>query len=350
MVSSAKRIVRRLRKHVPISNATGAVVNPFVETARWVVQPWRFPVQAPVKRAEKVRIALISMPEIDFTSTARVASVKELFTTTKSFGIDPEVIKRSIVSWSRNGARAAERAYLRALHFAARELRAHIICFNELAIPAVGRRPPRQLFAKLQREATNRGCLIIAGSMHDGRTFLNTGFIFHAGGKQPVAIHKHVSAISMDERITIPPLRKVMCTRIFGLNVAILICLDLADFSVASAVVRMKDKVDVLFICCYTRWVEPLEKIAAAIGEAAACTVFLVNFNRPGGSCRALLGPKPFDLQEPRHLGDVVVNAHLLDVEQVRAENQQTLLDRDEDTRSICEPLFGAATLPLRRR
>jgi predicted amidohydrolase len=169
-----------------------------------------------------------------------------------------------------------EAQYRRALA-AAIERRVHIVCFNELALPTRDGKPPVALFQHLRQQANKHNVLILAGSLHDWRTHMNNGYAFYPGcGEFGYVFHKQISAIAPGERITAPPQRTIAYTHVAGLTVASIICLDLADYNIVSAIVRAQ--VDLLFVSCYaTVGTDALRKIGLAISECIPGQVFLVN-------------------------------------------------------------------------
>lgn len=318
--------------------------NPFVGTSDLIARPHGFfPKTLYQLRPDRVRIALISLPEIECTPVWHRPSYLS------DPGIDATAVERCIIRPKRDFTSRWRKMYLDALRCAVEDWKADIVCFNELAIPTHRGRPMKSVVDALFQQSQRRQCLVVAGTLHDERSHTNTGYVFFPGvGQYGVAFHKHVSAIAPGERISIPPERRIFYTRAFGLNIAVLICLDIADFAVVSAAVRAADKTDLIFICCYTEWMERLEKIARPASKAIGGRVIMVNYQ-----CRGHMNCLVMDRGRPINLGRDPVKrragAHIwihdLNREQFMRDKEQALMERTHEFGP--ETVFGAASLPV---
>ena len=252
--------------------------NPFPRMVGTVVRMSRFrcaQLEQRRPRQSRLRVALVSMPPIPGVDKTRSG----MFQTSLNAGIKgvaPTALKRAIVDLQPGVAKRIEKAYRDALRYALVNEKANIVCFNELALPTFNREPPWELFAHLRQQATKYRALILAGSMHDPRTYLNSGFAFHPKcAEEGDVFHKQVSALAEWERISLPPQRTVAYTYVAGLKVAAMICLDLADYNIVASVIR--DRVDLVFVSCYSPGTDLLRPMGEAISECIPGSVYLVN-------------------------------------------------------------------------
>lgn len=322
--------------------------NPFAQTCHLVALPFAGPPATSLAARKRVRLALVSMPPI------RGTPIQYDTTSTRAPDVDKQAQGRVLLEQDRKQRGTFTDAYLQALNYCCEKLKADIVVFNELALPTVDGRPARPVMNALWSTADRRGCLIVSGTHHDARTLMNTGYIFYpSSGKWGVPFHKCVSAtsVSVDERISIPPARRIFCIKAFGLSISVLVCLDLADYGVVAAAVRSCDDTDVILVCCYTEWFDALEKVAAVASDAIAGLVLMVNCQRTGygSSCRTLERgvSRGIRLAKSFKLGAEVyiknVDSHAL-----RRAKDQTLTDRKPDNQ--LNWLFGQKVLAVQRR
>ena len=126
--------------------------------------------------------------------------------------------------------------------------------------------------------------LIVAGTSHDKRTYYNTGYIYHPDGNS--SFHKTLSAADMGELISAPAKRRVLSVKTLGLRVAVMICLDIADYATLASVIRAGEKVDLVLVPCYTTRFDKMVSVAKVASGALRGIVALVNANLPGMTCR----------------------------------------------------------------
>ncbi len=228
------------------------------------------------------------------------------------------------------------------------ELGAKIVCFNELSFPSWNQEPVKKAMDLTRKLATEHRCLIVAGSTHDRRTLYNTSHLFFPGcDPNGLAYHKQISATSIGELVSVPAKRQTICTRVFGLNVAVLICLDLADFSAVASVVKLAERVDVLLVPCYSEWMDSLNRVAKSASAALQGIVALVNYRPPvpGAPCLVEEFGQPRSVDEAIELtsGGIIHTVRI----QPRALQQQKLeIKGGADERM--EWLFGAQNLEPR--
>lgn len=171
-------------------------------------------------------------------------------------------------------------SYKQALNFVSKEYHPDIICVNELGLPADQLGPVRKAINAVRGLANNTGhpSVIVAGTCHNVRTMCNTGYIFYPGcpyhGNQ---YHKQVSALEEEEYITIPPPRQPLVIRAFGLNIIVLICADLLDFTTVASIVQKHNAVDLILIPAHTESLRSMKIIAKAVSEAMPGAIAIVN-------------------------------------------------------------------------
>jgi hypothetical protein len=225
-------------------------------------------------KGPSLRLALVSMPEVPFQEK-KVWSLKSA---RGPAGVDPEAWRRVLVSFSDDGPTAMLAAFREALATALEELASDIVCVSELGFPSRSLVPLREAKQLAHRLSARHQALIVAGSTHDVRTLSNTGYLFFPGcPPEGVTFHKAVSALSVGERISAPAPRQVPVVEIFGLRVAAMICLDIADYASLTSVVRVADRVDMILVPCYTKKFEKMVDIARVASRALPGLVALVN-------------------------------------------------------------------------
>lgn len=313
------------------------------------------------KKKGTVKLALVSMPDLGLDAVdrdpSRQADIVEHWSARKKdlAAVDRDACRRVLVAMSPAFSETYAATYMEAVRCAAIDHRADIICFNELGFPTLGQQPRADALAFTEqhvqpRDDRDRGRLIVCGSFHDRRTLYNTGGLFFPGctSQHGIPFHKQVSAVSVNERISLPPERVTPCVGVFGLRVAVLICLDLADFASVAAVVKAADWIDLVLVPCYTKWTDQLEKIAEAMSRAMPGMVAMVNYQRTGHEVvvskfgEALSARRP----RPQPSGGAVIHTLMIRVDEFRNRKLQKQVDMTVSDRM--EWLFGRLSRPAR--
>jgi|ERR1051325_3437119 predicted amidohydrolase len=228
-----------------------------------------------------VRIALVSMPSKRKAEMELVpfSSVNE---DSEPPPLDRDACKRTLVKFDKSFADKMLESFSEALHAALVDNHANIVCFNELGFPSLDMKPMTEAVQLAHKMSKEHNALIIAGSAHDARTLYNTAFLFHPGSDEHGHVfHKSISAISVEEFVSVPPERRVPLINIFGLRIASMICIDVADYASIASVVRCADHISVLLVPCYTPRFEDMARIAKVTSEAMPGLVALVNARLP---------------------------------------------------------------------
>jgi len=196
-------------------------------------------------------------------------------------GIDIEACKRQRLDCSPQMVRGRLAFYEWALKKAIDE-GARIICINELGFP-VSQGRPHVSAIKVARDLANKHkAFILAGSLHDGITKYNTGYLFYPGcPRDGYLFHKHVSACQAGEYISIPPHRQSLTTTVLGFKISVIICLELMDYSTISSIVQLGAGVDFLLIpaYCEEESTGSMIKMARFASNAMPGGVALVNYS-----------------------------------------------------------------------
>ncbi len=227
----------------------------------------------PLKK-DRVRLALISLPRPEKIHTEECSIVPKGTTF-----IDSDACNRRLVSYPDQDTKKLCEQYETTLTVSLINKRADIILYNELAFPATKQGPSGKIL-ELSRDLANEyKSLIATGSYHDWRTFYNTGHLFYPGCKPSGLIyHKHVSAQATTELISIPANRHTLLVEAFGLRIAVVICLDVADFSSVASAVNLQDMLDLLLVPTYSPRMDSLRAVASDISEAIPGMVVLTNY------------------------------------------------------------------------
>lgn len=168
---------------------------------------------------------------------------------------------------------------------------AKMVCVNELGFPGNGAGPCPSAFAFSRKLAQDQKCLLIAGSGHDPRSKYNTGYVFYPSQDRTAALgdykayHKQVSAGALDppELVSVAGRRETLLIHAFGLGIAVLVCLDIGDYSALTPVVQSDALVDMLVIPTYSRRKDTLGDCAKLISCALPGIVALVDYDTGGG-------------------------------------------------------------------
>lgn len=317
--------------------------NPFIQVSKHVSQP-KFALRdvGPVK--DSIRFVAVAMPWLDGELVSYGPSHND-------WGVDPKTVGRQLFKHSDASARQFEAAFLEAVETALVVEGADVVCFSELAFPTFRGRPLRRVAHHVDRLAKRHGALIVAGTAHDHRTLMNTGLIFSPSEvKTGRSFHKHVSALAMGERVEAPSERNIVYVRAFGFKVAILICLDLVDYSLVAAAVRASELTDMVLACCLTEETMPLEGVAAAASAAIGGYTVMVNGSLPStqASCRVrFLGRD----HSPEHPSTLSGGAKLWSMELNRpdAEHRKNRVSEAMGDHRLPRWLFGHSNLDVRQ-
>ena len=193
-------------------------------------------------------------------------------------GLDVDACRRILYRRSEKGTQRAWRDYKAALRAALDKYAADIVVVNELGIPMTSPAAETEFFTWTKRLAERRKALIIAGSFHDGRTKYNTGYIFSPESPPTgYAFHKQVSATGVKELVSVPPRRKSLFLKAFDLKIAVIICLDLLDYSTISPLVSFGERIDFILVPAHSDKTETLERVASAVSSALPGGVGIAN-------------------------------------------------------------------------
>ena len=255
-------------------------LNPFSKSCDKISTPKVEFISSLVAERDKtsVNLALISLPTPE-NYKWKICSILEK----KYNSIDHDACRRQLISYPTQTAENLMKNYEYALKIALKKLKANIVCINELGFPSYSLKPWKKAINLTKRLAEEYNSLIIAGSSHDSRTMYNSGHLFYPGCKPSgTHYHKQVSATREHECVNTPAERKTLYTNVFGLRLAILICLDLADYSTVASIVKLQDAIDLLLIPCYSTSFDSFKRIAICASAAMPGMVALVNCYREG--------------------------------------------------------------------
>ncbi|HSY51693.1 MAG TPA: hypothetical protein VLC46_23015 [Thermoanaerobaculia bacterium] len=302
-------------------------------------------------RPPRLRVALVSMPKFPF----ELCKLSSLTVGTASpAGIDPRACARTLVSFKGAAPGQMLRAFNEALDAAIETFRANVICVSELGLPSEDMVPMPEAKQLAWQKSQDHKVLIVAGSAHDSRTLYNTGYLFRPGGpKDGHGFHKTVSARSVEELISSPASRRVVALNFAGFQIAVMICLDIADYASIASVVKVADGVDILLVPCYTPKFEEMVSIAKVTSKALPGIVALVNADLP--ECTA----KPCQIA---HFGKLAAASKtkklksgaiisLLDIDCAEFEKTRNEMKSSEDPKikrmmREMETLFGRRDMP----
>jgi hypothetical protein len=256
------------------------MLNPFSKTCDKIASARLVRIAELSSEKPEVHLALISLPPFDHLSVRlREHTIVQQGSKDE---VDKDASRRLLVDHSQRALKNLLEMYENSLRVSLEELKADIVCMNELSFPTRNQEPLKKAVTLTRQLAKAHNCLIVAGSAHDRRTLYNTSYLFYPGcppSGEPY--HKQVSATSVGELVSVPAKRRTICTRVFGLNIAVLICLDIADFSAVASVVKFQDRVDLLLVPCYSEYMDSLDRVAKATSAALCGVVALVNYRPP---------------------------------------------------------------------
>lgn len=322
-------------------------VNPFSHMIEAICGVTMLDPASPIpSRNARMRIALVSMPApellpVEVLSSVRIDPPPE--------DVDVKACKRALVTFDRSTAARMLETFEEALRHAM-GFSPDVICFNELGMPSSDMVPMPEAIELAWKASQDSGSLIIAGSAHDQRTLYNTGYLFRPGGPRTAeTFHKTLSARSVGELISAPASRRVLALPFAGMRIAIMICLDIADYASIASVVKVGDGVDLLLVPCFTPKFDDMVSIARVTSRALPGVVALVNAVLPDTSAKECQVAAFGRLQAATATSVTTSGAVVSIVEIDRADFQQERIKlktaRDESTREL-EFLFGRRDMP----
>jgi hypothetical protein len=336
---SGRRLFRKIEERFEDVQPTGGA-NPFASLVENLCEVQRIPVE-PLDRPDgAVRICLISMPalteaDFDFFAYDYAEEIPPL--------VHPEDCRRRVVALKEGVDKRFLQQYKEALTHAVDVMGAHVVCVSELGLPHSDIMPMDEAQEFAHQLSVSRNVLIVAGTSHDRRTLYDTGYIYHPGG-EGWAFHKTLSATGMLELISSPAKRRVLMVQTFGLRIAVMICLDIADYATLASVIRVKEKVDVVLVPCYTLKFDKMLEVAKLASKALGGIVAMVNAHIPNAACHiARFGKDEEPKDTERFDSGAVLSLFTIEhkaFERAR-ENRQKASDRHQ-----VEWLFGSADVP----
>ena len=169
-------------------------------------------------------------------------------------------------------------SYISYINIALKEMKANIICINELVIPTYKGRPYIKALKFLRQKANEYNALIISGSAYDTRTLYNTAYIFYPNcPNYGLQYNKQISASYSGEYINVPSDRIAYILRAFGLNIGILIGQDIFDYSSVSPFTQFSAGLDILFVPYHSKKIGIFNKLAEYISINLRGIVSLTN-------------------------------------------------------------------------
>jgi hypothetical protein len=331
--------------------------NPFSTTSDRVtrVKPYTIKSLANPRAKGTVRLALVSLPEMDKqTCSTAEDTVLRKRKGVHSTGLDHDACRRRVFHFA--DTRAAEVFGLCQIALdAASKNGADIICFNELAFPAVIHAPLKEAIDYFERFADENRTLIIGGSAHDRRTLYNSGQLFYPHDPEKpekrIYYHKQVSAIGTSELVSMPCERKTITVKAFGLHTAILVCLDIADYSTVASLFAGGNENELLIVPCHSKLMEdPLGKMAELMSRAMPGIVVLNNHWNPSAPESSSVVYKFGRKQSADSFTSIPLADHLslvlydIDLDAFRDERGQRSDERD----AMLQQLFGFHTAESR--
>jgi hypothetical protein len=231
-----------------------------------------------------IRVALVCLN----TSTSAKEFELVLPSGNISTHIEKTSLKRNLHHHANENQHLAD--YKLALEKAAENLGAHIICINELGFPTENKIPSEKAIEITKEIVKRYKCIVIAGSYHDSRTMYNSGHVYYPKDdpQTPVDFHfcyKQVSAKELTanpELINIPPMRTSVSIQAFRLNIAVIICLDLLDYSSIAPLINPSNNINLIVVPSYTDNMKPMKRVAEQMSKVLPGGVFINNACIPG--------------------------------------------------------------------
>ena len=302
-------------------------------------------------RPSTVRIALVSMPRFPF----EVNPFSSLSAgTTAPAGVDPEASARALVAFKGTAAGEMLHAFNEALDVAIKRFEAHVVCFSELGLPSEDMVPMLEAKQLAWQKSQDHKVLVVAGSAHDSRTLYNTGYLFRPGGpEEGNSFHKTISARAVGELISSPASRRVVALNFAGFQIAMMICLDVADYASIASVVKVADGIDILLVPCYTPKFEDMVEIAKVASKALPGIVALVNADFPEATAKpcqiARFGELVAPLKQETLKSGAIIS--LLDIDCAQFDKTRTEMKTSQEPEiqtmmREMESLFGRRDMP----
>lgn len=299
------------------------------------------------RHGPRVRIALVSMPSFQY----EIAKFSSLRNEEKvPDGVHPDVFMRTLVRFDHRTAADMLSVFTNALNTTISEYSPDVICFNELGLPTNDMSPSRAAKRLAWEVSQRHEVLIVAGTGHDALSLHNTGYVFRPGGpKAGDSFHKSISAQSVGELINTPPARRVVAVEYRGLKIAIMICLDVADYASIAAVVKVGDGVDVLLVPCYTQKFEAMGAIADITSKALPGIVAMVNAELPDSDARCCRISAFGNRQKPTESKEIQGGAKIsiVEIEHAQFQTDRTRLQLPTEDIQDVEYLFGRRGMPV---
>lgn len=259
-------------------------------------------------------------------------------------GVLEEDCQRTLVSLKPGAPERLLAAYKSALTFAVKKYEAHVVCVSELGLPQQAIRPLAAAQDFTRDLSAAHDVLIIGGTSHDRRTLYNTGYLYHPNDDNDWTFHKSISATGMGERIASPSLRRVLTVKTLGLRIAVMICLDVADYATLASVIRVRDKVDMVLVPCYTFKFDKMLEVAKTASKALRGIVAMVNARIPNSYCHiARFGEDEEPVRHQMLNSGAVVSLFNINYKQFERERDQQ--QREGDYEDV-DWLFGNYDVP----
>jgi predicted amidohydrolase len=313
-------------------------VNPFSNLAENLCEVQDLWVSHIPRPERPVRVALVSMPPFE----PQQYEMKPFYIADPvPDGIRREDCERSLVALKGQVHKELLAAYKEALTFAVDEYRANIVCVSELGLPHHAIRPLAAAQEFAQNLSVSKNVLIVAGTSHDRRTYYNTGYIYHPEGSW--SFHKSLSAAGMGELISAPAKRRVLSIKIFGLRIAVMVCLDIADYATLASVIRARERIDMVLVPCYTEKFDKMLDVAKVASRALRGIVAMVNAHIPNSKCHfARFGTDENPLDEQPFGSRAIVSLFEVDHEALQQERSRKHVREN----SHIDWLFGNRDMP----
>jgi hypothetical protein len=85
------------------------------------------------------------------------------------------------------------------------------------------------------------------------------------------------------ELVNVPPVRESRSVWAFGLNIGVIICLDLLDYTSTASLIDPKSKINLILIPCFSDNIVPMERITEDLSKVLPGGMILVNRYKVGG-------------------------------------------------------------------
>lgn len=337
---SGKRLASKIRGAIA-ERQPKLGINPFSTFVESLCEVRRVAARAiPRPLMGPTRVALVSMPRLRESDL----EFRDFFPASNVLpkGVDRDDSRRSLVSLRQGIHKRFFDAYTEALTYCVDHFGANVICVSELGLPNRNVLPMANAQKFAYELSAKKNVLVVAGTAHDGRTQYNTGYLYHPGGSW--AFHKTLSATSMGERIASPAVRRVLTIKTLGLRIAVLICLDVADYATFASLIRVADKVDLVLVPCYTEKFDKMLEVAKVASRALPGIVALVNGHVPNAiSHIARFGEDEEPVRRHEFQSEAVASLFEINHDDFQAERirHQNSADRAE-----IDWLFGSRDLP----